>query len=343
VEREEDSMDKSDLIEAARTTLTQNLNLQPGERVLFVTDVPRADDWQAELPFLQDMLRHALFTRQLCDAAREAFPGSPIDFLTFPATGHNGTEPPADAAARLLEYDVLLLMTSFSMTHTDARQAPCAKGARVASMPGIEESMFLPGGPMRADFEQVRQESVDWAEKMTACRQVRVLTPQGTDLTFSVAGRSGCADHGLFHAPGEWGNLPAGEAFIAPEEGTAQGRLVVPAGWYLDLNEDMALTFEDGCVIRAEGGGAVGDHFRGLFRMGEDAYRHRRNCAELGIGTNPNAKRVDNVLEAEKIRGTIHIAVGDSAHMDGQNVSDIHEDFIIPTPTVYFDDQKVMG
>lgn len=96
-------------------------------------------------------------------------------------------------------------------------------------------------------------------------------------------------------------------------------------------------------MVSVLGGGAIGEQFRQAFHFGDDSYRHRRNCAELGIGTNPNAKRADNVLEAEKIRGTIHIAVGDSAHMGGSTESDMHEDFVIPEPTVYFDGLKVMG
>jgi leucyl aminopeptidase (aminopeptidase T) len=196
---------------------------------------------------------------------------------------------------------------------------------------------------MLADYEAVFRETREWADQLTACREVHILTSLGTDLKFSIEGRLGGSDHGLFHKPGDWGNLPAGEAYIAPVEGTAQGKLVVPAGWYLDLKSDMTLVFEDGYVTSLSSGGKVGEHFCSLFRFGEEEFLHRRNCAELGIGTNPNAKNAENILEAEKIRGTIHIAVGDSAHMQGKTASDLHEDFIIPNPVVYFDGKKVMG
>ena len=246
-------------------------------------------------------------------------------------------------AEKLLGYDVVLLMTTYSLTHTDARVSACKKGARVASMPGFEESMFLPDGPMLADYDQVFKISNQWAEKLTACSQVHILTSIGTDLTFSIKNRPGGSEHGLFHHKGQWGNLPAGEGFIAPVEGTANGRLVVPSGWYIGLKEDMVLEFSNGYVSSLKGGGEVGNQFRDLFRFGEEKFQHRRNCAELGIGTNPNAKNPQNSLEAEKIGGTVHIAVGDSAHMQGVTVSDLHEDFIIPDPVVYFDQKKVIG
>ncbi|GAI08948.1 unnamed protein product, partial [marine sediment metagenome] len=65
-------------------------------------------------------------------------------------------------------------------------------------------------------------------------------------------------------------------------------------------------------------------------------------CAELGIGTNPNARRPDNVLEAEKIRETIHIAIGDSSHMGGKVTADLHQDFIVPKPTLKFDGKVII-
>lgn len=48
------------------------------------------------------------------------------------------------------------------------------------------------------------------------------------------------------------------------------------------------------------------------------------------IGTNPNAKIPNNILESEKIKGTVHLGIGDNLHMSGKVSSDIHQDFIIP-------------
>jgi len=92
------------------------------------------------------------------------------------------------------------------------------------------------------------------------------------------------------------------------------------------------------------GGGKVGDKFREMltFEKNEEPYIFRRNCAELNIGTNPNARRPDNVLESEKIRGTVHIAIGDSSHMGGKVTSDLHQDFVVPKPTMKFDGEVVM-
>jgi len=59
-----------------------------------------------------------------------------------------------------------------------------------------------------------------------------------------------------------------------------------------------------------------------------------RNLAELGIGTNDKASRPDNVLEAEKILGTIHLALGDNTGFGGMVAAPFHEDYVFYQPTV---------
>ena len=148
----------------------------------------------------------------------------------------------------------------------------------------------------------------------------------------------------MIHEKGDWGNLPGGEACIAPVEGTTFGKLVVSADWYSGLEQDMIFFFKEGEVVEIINGGRLGDYFRKLLNPSSQdlKFRRRRNCAELGIGTNPNARRRDNVLEAEKIKGTIHIAIGDNSYLGGLISSDIHEDFIVDKPDVYIDDTCII-
>jgi leucyl aminopeptidase (aminopeptidase T) len=63
---------------------------------------------------------------------------------------------------------------------------------------------------------------------------------------------------------------------------------------------------------------------------------------ELGLGTNPNARRPDHVPEAEKIKGTVHFAIGDNLHMGGEVESDTQEDFIQPEPDLPLDGRPVI-
>ena len=145
-----------------------------------------------------------------------------------------------------------------------------------------------------------------------------------------MEGRRAKEDTGLFHKPGDYGNLPAGEGFIAPVETSAYGKLFIMYGPDRPLKNPITLKFRDGAVESIEGVEEYRDFLENLFKTYEDA----RKIAEFGVGTNPGASRVDNVLEAEKILGTIHIAIGDNAGFGGTNRVPFHTDYVVFEPQV---------
>lgn len=339
------TLDLGLLTPAVIAMLRDNMGLKAGEAVRVLSDVPSAAEL-ARLDFraTEELLGRTVLARAVAAVAARAFAPVPVEFCPYPSVGQHGREVPPDVARKMTETPITLAMTTYSLTHTEATAAAARAGRRIASMPGVTADMFKPGGPMACDYSAVRRDTRLFADLLTSASEVRVTCPAGTDLSFSLEGRAGGADDGFLTEPGSWGNLPAGEAFAAPVEGTARGRLVVRRGWHPGLGEDMTLVFEGGEAREVRGGGAVGDYFRE--RLGLEApdapERHRRNCAEIGVGTNPNAKTPDNVLEAEKIKGTVHVAIGGSSHMGGRTVSDLHEDFVIPEPDVYFDGKPVI-
>ena len=67
-----------------------------------------------------------------------------------------------------------------------------------------------------------------------------------------------------------------------------------------------------------------------LTSYGEDG----RHLAELGIGTNEKAALTGNVLEDEKILGTLHVAFGASAGIGGTVTVPVHEDVVVVEPTL---------
>jgi leucyl aminopeptidase (aminopeptidase T) len=323
-----------------------NMGLRDKEKVLVVTDPPLLPHWREDgIEEIAAMAERALLARTVADVAIDNFKGCEVGFFAYPPVARSGAEPGEEVAARMKAADVVIAITNRSLSHTDARVQACQAGARVASMPGFLTRMFYPDGPMAADSEEVARLSRAFAKRLTNAREARIRSASGTDLALSLEGREGLADHGLFTQPGDFGNLPAGEAYIAPVEGSGQGRLVVPAGWWRGLAEDMTLTFEDGLVRSIEGGGQAKERLLPLLGLGEGMERDRARCnlAELGIGTNPFARSVESGLEAEKIKGTIHIAIGDNAHMGGRVSTDLHFDMIIPQVDLFLDGEKVIG
>jgi len=167
-----------------------------------------------------------------------------------------------------------------------------------------------------------------------------VIAPAGTDITMPVKGRAAHASSGLFREKGLWGNLPTGEAYLAPLEGQSNGVVVVDgsmAGVGMAA-EPIRIVVKDGYATEITGG-AEAARLRALLEPhGKDAY----TVAEFGIGTNDKAILTGLILEDEKVMGTIHIAFGDNKSMGGSVRVASHLDGLVKRPTVWLDDQMIM-
>lgn len=201
-------------------------------------------------------------------------------------------------------------------------------GTRYASMPIFEESMFRTA--MGVDWKKMEKRTKRIAERVNHADSIEIETPNGTYMTFSKKGRRAKADTGMIMKPGEFSNLPAGEVFLAPLEGTADGRLVLDWAPTRKLNSPVTLHVKKGMAERVEGK----EKFVKQLQEKLEERRENRNVAELGIGTNDKAVKPDNILESEKIFGTIHIALGDNSSFGGKVSTPFHQDFIFFKPTV---------
>ncbi|QQS34877.1 MAG: aminopeptidase [Ignavibacteriales bacterium] len=251
----------------------------------------------------------------------------------------NGEEPPEAVADLMQKFDVVFCPTAKSLTHTNARRAASAKGVRVATFPGITKDVMIRG--MNADYNKISKLSVKLKGILEKGKHVRVTAPAGTDISFSIAGRKSYASKGLFHAKGESGNLPTGETFLAPVEGTSNGVFVVDgsmAGLGLIKNVNIRIEVEKGYATKITGGTIAKKLKQQLDAVGKEA----RNIAEFGIGTNDSAKLSGILLEDEKVMGTIHIAVGNNVSMGGSVNVPIHLDGVVKKPTVYLDGKLLM-
>jgi len=322
-----------------------NMGVRDGEKILVVTDMPNSLEWREKSSLeLNEILRRCLLAKKVGEIASQNFPACKSRFHVYISTGRSGVEPSLDVGEEMRNADVVVAMSTHSLSHTKAREEACKAGARVASMPGFLPEMLYAGGPMVVDHCRIVRESEKLAGLLTNSVKAEVSSRYGTEISFSLEGRRGLSDTGLLVQRGSWGNLPSGEAFIAPVEGTTNGRVVVKRGWHPDLGEDMILIFKDGNLSEVVGGGKVGRKLQDLmgFNTNAEPYLSRRNLAELGVGTNPNARRRNNILEAEKIRGTVHIAVGGNSHMGGLVEADLHIDFVLPKATLLLDDETIM-
>jgi leucyl aminopeptidase (aminopeptidase T) len=309
----------SELYTAALTAARDCMGVAPGERVLVVTD---------------ERLRpigHALR-----EAVRDM--GNEVILAEILPRKTNGEEPPHEVAALMKMADVVFCPTSKSLTHTDARRAASAAGVRVATLPGVTEEIMV--RCMNADYHRIAERTLKLCALMEETDVVRVTSPAGTDVTLPIRGRKAYASTGLFRKKGESGNLPTGEAFLAPLEGLAHGVVVVDGSMAMIgmVAAPIRITVEAGYATEITGG----EEAARLTALLEPHGRDARTVAEFGIGTNDKAILSGLILEDEKVMGTIHIAFGDNKSMGGTVRVASHLDGLVKAPSVWFDDRCIM-
>jgi len=251
----------SDLKKAADIAVLRCMGVKAGESVLIVVDTPQRDFGP-------------LFASSCLAAGAE-----PLIIEMTPRESH-GEEPPESVARAMLGADVVIMPTSKSLSHTAARLAATRAGARIASLPTITPEVM--GRTLVADYDEIERRNGRLLGVLGGKSRVRLSSPAGTDLTFSIEGRTFRADGGINHRPGDFANLPAGEVYAAPVEGTATGLLVVDgsmAGVGL-LADPIELVVTDGSVVEIRGGEEAEELERLITPFGWDA----RNVAELGDG-----------------------------------------------------------
>jgi leucyl aminopeptidase (aminopeptidase T) len=186
--------------------------------------------------------------------------------------------------------------------------------------------------------------------------EVHVKTELGTDVVIGVKGRKPRVDDGDFRASGQGGNLPAGEVYISPQLGASHGTIIFDGSITLDqtivIKTPIKVEIEKGFVTKIEGGKeakrlanylnlAEKRPFK-MMKKGElneqiakEYSKNARHIGELGIGTNPKARIVGNVLEDEKVLGTVHFAIG--SNYDHDALALIHSDGIVKKPAITVD------
>jgi leucyl aminopeptidase (aminopeptidase T) len=249
----------------------------------------------------------------------------------------HGTEPPRSVTAAMAAADVVLCPTVQSLSHTAARRAATEAGVRIATMPGVTEEMLA--RVMSADIELLRRRGEAVAAALTAGSEARVTCPNGSDLRLGLGDREAIPDAGDLTTTGAFGNLPCGEGFIAPIEGTAEGKLVID-GTIASIgrvSEPVELTVEGGHLVAAAG--REGERLLGTLR--EHGGEQGTNVAELGIGTNEKAALTGEPLEDEKILGTCHVAFGASAAIGGTVQVPVHLDCVVLEPEVTVDGETL--
>lgn len=353
------------LNDALAALFATNMGARVGERILVIGDTIRPD----ETIDRNDRERRTRLLEAAEAAARFAVKAyGSGEFIAYPATTAPGAEPPEvlwrsafgsriidqlageGLLAKLLRKisspaevdrareivvscradvaDVVVALANNSTSHTRFRSLVTAAGGRYASLPQFDPDMFFTS--MRVDWQVLAARTTLLAERVNEAAEIIVATPNGTRMRIGKEGRTAKGDDGILTAPGSFGNLPAGEVYLAPREGTSEGIMVLEYAPTRKLASPLELVVKNGQVTAISGDDPHRQELEKKFAESDN----NRNIAELGIGTNDRATRPDNILEAEKILGTIHIALGDNSGFGGIVQTPFHEDYVFYRPTL---------
>lgn len=310
---------------AAHKAFTEYLAVSSGEKTLLVFDESTVD--------IAEAFGHAAKSLSL-----------ELTQKKIPPTGGHGIEPAPEVAEMMKQYDVVIAPTRYSLTHTDSVRNATKAGVRVATLPGINSAIFAEG--LSSDPQELHQFGSFWMKHLQGKKQIRILSEQGTDITFTTGNYPPMNDDGILNKAGLCGNLPAGETFIAPDELSANGTVVIDGtiggqgGAEEDLTSHVFLSLKDGSIwdfgeekTSSAGKIRATKLKETLAPFGDNALI----LAEFGIGTNPNLKMSGNLLGDEKLMGTIHLAFGNNCSMGGSNNVKVHIDCLVTAPKIYID------
>jgi leucyl aminopeptidase (aminopeptidase T) len=183
--------------------------------------------------------------------------------------------------------------------------------ARHGHMIGIDDRCMAEG--MAADYEEVARLTGQVTEIVKEARLIEVQAPSGTDLRATLD-PSRLRWHpltGIYHAPGEWGNLPEGETLTSPAElegvlgaevlgdhfSEKYGLLETPMRFEVAASRVRKVAHPDD-AMRADVEKYLSQH------------ENSNRAGEFAIGTNVALQELTgNLLQDEKIPG-VHVAFG---------------------------------
>ncbi len=192
---------------------------------------------------------------------------------------------------------------------------PAMAQAANMSLEDLEDFYFT---STNQDWSKIESQMKKLAKALTN-KEVEVVGDK-THLKLSTKGRIWVYD--------DWtANIPGGEVFTAPVDNSVEGEVYFnyPLTRQGVTMRDIHLYFEKGKVVKA----SASDNQAYLEHI-LDTDEGSRRLGEFAVGGNPGVtKYMNNVLFDEKMKGTIHMALGFAYPLcNGINRSAVHMDMI---------------
>ncbi len=194
------------------------------------------------------------------------------------------------------------------------------------------------------DFTAVSRRGRKVADLLSREADVEVSAPNGTHLTFRLKGRDAVNDDGIVDArdlktgaSGFMTNVPPGQAYVAPDEASAEGVLVAdqPTPYMGTFVRGLRLTFSDGkATWTAE------ENAEPYQKSWASAKGPKDRLGAFGIGLNPAART--GFLQNDLVGGVVELGLGSNASFGGKNKTDFYLGTYLSAATVKVGKQTVV-
>jgi 2,5-dihydroxypyridine 5,6-dioxygenase len=259
---------------------------------------------------------------------------------TTPLTGNRA------AIAALKESDLVLdLMTLLFSPEQHEILASGTKILLAVEPPEVLVRMV----PTEADRTRVLAAQ----QRLSAAREMHVVSAAGTDLRCPMGEFPAIAEYGFVDEPGRWDHWPSGFALTWPDEGGANGQIVIDQGDILlpqksYVSSPIVLTVENGYAVRIEGGmdaELLNDYMESF--NDPEAYA----ISHIGWGLQARARRSTLGLygreatigmDARAYEGNFLFSLGPNNEAGGARTTACHIDIPLRLCTVSLDGQEVV-
>jgi 2,5-dihydroxypyridine 5,6-dioxygenase len=183
---------------------------------------------------------------------------------------------------------------------------------------------------------------------------MKVTSQVGTDLTVKLGQFRTLGQYGYSDEPGHWDHWPSGFVATWPNEGSANGRVVIDIGDILlpfkmyVLSAPIVMEVVDGMIVSIEGG------FEAKYlRRHIEAYNDPKaySLSHIGWGLHPKArwgglgmrdKFQSMAMDARSYYGNMLFSTGPNSEAGGPNNTECHVDIPMADCSVFLDGEPVV-
>lgn len=189
------------------------------------------------------------------------------------------------------------------------------------------------------------------AEKLKRAKSLRIISGAGTDVEMRLGEYPVMTQYGFTDQPGRWDHWPTSFLYTWPNEGGANGRVVVNKGdfiWPLNryISDPITLIIENGYIRKIEGGPNAQ-----LLREQMESFKDPEAYAvsHIGWGVDPHAKwdalltQPDSVgTEPRSFAGNVQFSTGPNLEAGGKRHTLAHFDMPMLGCTLMLDGEPVV-